>query len=268
METFRKYGQTYLLVLIFLLLTFHWFNQNSNHVRFFGDFPSIYAVMALAGGVLGIKIAQEWGGFRSIMGKAIWMFSLGLLLQVFGQIAYAYLAFFKQIEVPYPSIGDIGYFSSIPLYIYGVILLAKASGVTIALRSYTHQMTAVLLPLVMLIASYLFFLRAYEFDWSAPVRIFLDFGYPLGQSIYISLAILTFLLSRKVLGGIMKNKIRFLILALLVQYIADYTFLFQVSKGTWVAGGIDDYMYLCAYFLMSIGLIQLNIKHLNLKSKS
>ena len=101
------------------------------------------------------------------------------------------------------------------------------------------------------------FLQKYEFDWGQPLKIFLDFGYPFGQAIYVSLALLTYTLSKSVLGGIMKKKILFILFAFLMQYVADYNFLFQSSRGTWANGGYGDFLYFLAYFLMTLGLLNL-----------
>lgn len=260
-ETIKKEWQAKAAIIIFLLLTVWWFYspqfKTSPTARFFGDFPSIYGIVALWGAIWGIIISKAWGGLKSVMGKAIIMFSLGLFAQEFGQIYYAYLSFYKHIAVPYPSLGDVGYFGSIPLYIYGVALLAKASGVSIGLKSIKNKLQSIILPALGLIIGYRLFLKGYEFDWSDPVKIFLDFGYPLGQAIYISFALLTFLLSRGVLGGIMKSKILFLLFALCMQFASDYTFLYQSSRGVWAVGGINDYMYLASYLFMALALIQL-----------
>lgn len=268
-ETIKKEWQAQFAIGLLVVLTIWWVVSlaiQTSGDRFFGDFPSIYGVMALWGAIWGIIISKAWGGFKSVMGKAIIMFALGLFAQEFGQIYYAYLSFYKQIEVPYPSIGDVGYFGSIPLYILGVWYLAKASGVKIGFSSFGNKIQAVLIPLVTLAVGYFLFLQGYEFDWSGPIKIFLDFGYPLGQAIYISLAILTYLLSRGVLGGIMKAKILFILFALCMQFLSDYTFLYQSSRGIWSVGGINDYMYLVSYFLMALGLLQLKTVLAKLRS--
>ena len=259
LETIKKQWQAKFAIGLLALLTVWYFISPSlnGSERFFGDFPSIYAVMALWGGIWGFSISREWGFTKSIMGKAILFFSLGLFAQVFGQVVYAYYSFFQGIEIPYPSLGDLGYFGSIPLYIYAVYLLAKASGVKIGLRSATNKILLVLVPLVMLGVGYFLFLREYSIDWSDPIRVFLDFGYPLGQAIYIAMAILTYSLSRGVLGGIMKPKILFFLFALVVQFLADYVFLIQAYYGSWGAGGFNDYMYLLAYFFMTLAILQL-----------
>lgn len=260
-ETIKKEWQAQAAIGIFFLLTVWWFLspsfQGAEKQRFLGDFPSIYGIMALWGGIWGVEVSKKWGGFKSLMGRAIIMFALGLFAQEFGQMAYWYYSFFQHIDVPYPSLGDLGYFGSIPLYIYGVLLLAQASGVKIRLQAFTYKLQAVVIPLVMLVVGYTLFLRDYEFDWSNPLKVFLDFGYPFAQAIYISLAILTHLLSKGILGGVMKNKVLFILFALCIQFLSDYTFLYQSSRGTWSVGGVNDYMYLVAYFVMTLGLLQL-----------
>lgn len=261
LETIKTDWKAKVAVIIFILLSIWWIpgflNPGSYDQRYFGDYSSIYAFMALWGGVWGVVIARKWGGFKSVMGKAVLMFSFGLFAQVFGQISYAYLSFYRHIEVPYPSLGDVGYFGSVLLYIYGVWLLLHISGAKIHLGTLKNKILVLAVPALMLVAAYYLFLQGYEFDWSDPIRTFLDFGYPFGQAIYISLAILTYLLSKNVLGGIMKPKILFILFALLVQFLADYMFLFQTSRGTWTNGGLNEYIYLVAYFLMTLALLQL-----------
>lgn len=216
-----------------------------------------YQLVALIGGVSGLYISRYWGGIKSVVGRSIMAFSIGLLLQTFGQSMFSFYNLVLEVEIPYPSIADVGYFGSIIFYIYGVFQLAKASGTKLSLKSYSSQALSILLPVLVLAASYFMFLRSYEFDWQAPVKIFLDFGYPLGQAFCVSLALLTYLLSKKVLGGFMRYGILLMLIGMAAQYIADFNFLFQANNGTWVNAGYGDYLYLIAYFMISIGLLQL-----------
>jgi hypothetical protein len=261
-ETVQKEWKAKIAVGLFLILSLWWVVNNfiigNSNISYdsFVDFGEFYGYMALLGGVWGVMIAQKWGGFKSVMGKAVMMFSLGLFAQEFGQLFYAWYNNIYKVAGPYPSIGDIGYFGSVLLYIAGVIFLAQAAGVKIRPKLFFSNIQAVIIPLAMLSIGYFLFLKKYEFDWGNPLKIFLDFGYPFGQAIYISLAILTYILSRGVLGGIMKNRILFLLFALVVQFLADYTFLYQSSHGTWEVGGSNDYIYFVAYFSMTLALIQ------------
>ncbi len=220
-------------------------------------FGASYGLMALYGGVVGLFVSKKWGGFKSQIGKAVGFFALGLLAQEFGQLTYSYLG--MNSEVPYPSIGDIGYFGSVILYTLGVWQLAKAAGVGFSLKDRNKKIIATILPLVLLTASYLYFLRGYEFDFSSvtsSIAVILDFGYPLGQTVYLVIALMTYLLSRSLLGGIMKNVVLFLLFALAVQYLADFMFLYQTHNETWKTAGINDYVYLTSYFIMTIALIR------------
>jgi hypothetical protein len=270
-QIIKKESQAKIAIAFFILFTLWWFYDNfvigNQHIKYdsFFDFSETYGYMAVWGGIWGIIISSKWGGFRSIMGKAIIMFSLGLFAQEFGQLAYAFYNDIYKVPGPYPSLGDFGFFGSIPLYIYGILLLAKASGLKIRLKSYANKIQAILIPAIILIIGYTLFLQGYKFDWSNPIKVFLDFGYPFGQAIYISIAILTYLLSRGILGGVMKNKILFILFALFIQFLSDYTFLYQSNKGIWQVGGINDYMYLCSYFFMTLGLLGLDVNSIKNK---
>ena len=214
-----------------------------------------YQVIAWYGAILGLIISKRWGGWGSAMGRCVLAFSIGLFLQGFGQSSYSFYIYYLNTDVPYPSIGDVGYFGSVLMYIYAVVVLMRVVGSKIALGTYKGKIMAAVLPLILLSVSYWLFLQEYEFDWSQSMKIFLDFGYPLGQAFYLSLAILAFFFSRNILGGKMHMPIFYLLFALCAQYIADFVFLLQASWGTWSAGGINDFVYSISYFLMSVSLI-------------
>jgi len=225
----------------------------------------LYGIVALLGAVWGLKISKQWGGLKSLMGKAICMFALGLFAQEFGQLAYNYYIFYRRIEIPYPSMGDVGFFSSVIFYILGAIYLARASGVAVSLQSFKSRMQAFIIPVVMLAYSYFIFLQGYEFDWSNLLTIFLDFGYPLGQAMYVAIAMLAVLLTRGVLGGVMKLRILIIFFALLFQYLCDFMFLYQAHHETWTAGGLNDYMFLVSYLIMTLALLHLRMSKIKPK---
>jgi len=250
-----------LAIILFVVLSIWWLfvafvlkNESINANLFWA---ASYQLMALFGVTFGLIISKSWGGLKSVMGKTIIFFCIGLMLQIFGQTIFSFYNLFLKVEIPYPSLADMGYFLSIPFYAYATIFLAKASGVGLSLKFVHKKIQAVIIPAILLIASYVIFLKGYEFDWFNPLRIFLDFGYPLGQAFYVSLAVLVLVLSKDFLGGLMRPKVLIILFALAVQYIADYNFLLQAYNGTWVNGGYGDYIYLFSYFMMSIALINL-----------
>ena len=119
---------------------------------------SLYGIVALYGAIWGLYTAVKWGGFKSILGKSILLFSLGLLCQEVGQLAYSYYVYVLKIEIPYPSIGDVFFYGTIPIYIIAVIYLAKAAGVQFSLKSFKNKIQAILIPAALLLFSY-YFLR-------------------------------------------------------------------------------------------------------------
>ncbi|CAN5156174.1 hypothetical protein BH09PAT2_BH09PAT2_08550 [soil metagenome] len=255
-ENVSKQSGSLLIIYTFAFFTFYWLLQNEK-VRFLGDFASTYFIMAVFGGLMGFFISHNLQKDKNLIGKAVMMFSFGLLSQVFGQLAYTYYILGDHIKIPYPSLGDIGYFGTIPFYTMGVIYLARALGVKIVFRSFSQALSAIVFPLIMLVITYIHLIMGYRFDSTKLLTILLDFGYPLGQSIYISISILVLALSERIFGD-MKNKMRFIILALISQYMADYVFIYQANDGTWITGGINDYMYFVSYFFMALALIQFN----------
>jgi hypothetical protein len=263
-QALKNFKKQYLLIislLVFIFLSIWWIYINF----YFTDvtledkqlFAASYQVLALFGSLIGFSIARRWGGWKSMLGKALVFFSLGLLLQSFGQSVYSYFIFFQKIEIPYPSLGDFGYFGSVIAYILGTIQLVRVSGFHLSWRSMQNKIISIIIPLILLGMSYFFFLKGYEFDWNEKIKTLLDFGYPLGQAFYVSIAILTLLLSRNILGGIMKKPIIFLVVALIVQYLSDFMFLYQAHQETWSAGEFNDYLYCISYFMMTVALIHI-----------
>jgi hypothetical protein len=222
-------------------------------------FSYTYGIIALWGGLIGLSISKKWGGFKSIVGRAIMMFSLGLLAQELGQATYSIYDAFLSVEIPYPSIGDVGWFLTIPFYFYGAWLLGKAAGTKNSLKTVEGKLLAVGIPGAMLTLTYLVFLKEYQFDWSNPLVILFDFGYPLGHALYISMAILAYFLSRRFLGGVMKGTILLVLFAMALQYLGDFIFLYQVITETFYWGGLYDYLFLASYAIMTIALIKFNV---------
>lgn len=258
-----KNSLIFLPLTLFLILTAWWFWLNP----FLNDpslidkkyiWGSCYQIIAIVGGIVGIILSRSFGGYKSWLGKSILFFAVGLFLQSFGQTIYSYFNIFARIEAPYPSIGDIGYFGSVIAYIFGVLCLASVSGAKMSLKLFRNKMQAFLLPLILLLVSYAIFLRNYEFDWSNKLKIFLDFGYPLGQAFYVSIAVLILILTRSILGGMMKKPVVLILISLLIQYISDFYFLFQSNNGNWYVGGVGDFLYMTSYLMMTISLVVLS----------
>src|SRR3989344_2715780 len=157
----------------------------------------------------------------------------------------------------YPIISLIG-------GLYGIISVAPkwggyrtvmGRGIRFSLRSYAGKLQAVIIPAAMIAVAYFLFLQYVEIDLTSPIRTFLDFGYPGFEAIAISISILTYSLSRGVLGGVMRSRILYLVVALVAQYVTDYTFLFRVGIGAYYNAGPVDLMYTISLTIIALGII-------------
>ncbi|MBU1104792.1 hypothetical protein L6255_03360 [Candidatus Parcubacteria bacterium] len=242
---------------------------NLNETPFNGDlFADLYGILALWGAVVGFIASQNWGGYKSYVGKAVSFFSWGLLFQFLGQLSYTIIYRVSGVENAYPSVGEIFFVLTIPSYIFAVFYLAKSSGITITLKKFSSKVSALFIPTGLVFLSYLLFLKNYSSEGSAGIGLYLDYFYPLAQACFVSLAILTYRLTRKTLGGIMKNKVTFILFSLVFQYFADSMFIYETRAETWLPGGTSDYLFVISYFLMTIGLLRFYEVYKELQTKA
>lgn len=231
-------------------------------------FGATYGIVALIGAIAGFVASHKWGGYKTVMGRALLFYALGLLAQEAGQIIYTYYIYGAKIQIPYPSWGDAGFFGGVLFNICATIFLAKAVGVHFSLKRKLYKVVALVVFASIITTSYFVFVHHQQYDWSHPLTAFLDLGYPIGEALYISLAVTAFLLSRRMLGGIMRAGILVIILALIIQYLSDFTFLYQSNRGTWISGRWDDLAYLTAYFVMSTAMVKFLETYKSLRVKA
>lgn len=259
-KTIFKHHLTIPLLLLYVFIVIWWLRinfavHNSSEVYLFG---TLYSLIALIGAGEGFRVARKWGGWSSALGKSMSFFSLGLFGLWFGQFVWSYYNVIAKVEVPYPSIADLGFASIIPFYAVGVIYLGQATGTKFVRRSTEGVISIIVIPLVILSIVYFVFLKNFAIDMQAPLRSFLDFFYPFGEGITISLAAIVFLLSYNILGGKMRKRILYVLFALVFHFITEYTFLYRAAHELYYNGGIVDLMYATSFFIMSIGLISFN----------
>ncbi len=232
--------------------------ENTNQNYFFG---LIFGFIPLVGGIIGIKNAIAWGGIKSTMGRAVGGLSLGLISWAIGGLIWAYFNF-TGIEVPYPSLADVAYLISWPLWTIGAIYLARATGAQISLQKIKGQAALFLVPLFVIIVSYYLLFnvaRGGVIDLSGGgLKLFFDLAYPIGDIVILSISLLVFGLSFKYLGGRYHKPIILLLAGFVVNYLADFMFSWQTTLGTFYVAGSADLLFMTAMTLMSVGVIGLN----------
>lgn len=229
-------------------------------------FSNSIFIVALLGGAYGLFVAKKWGGVKSSFGRTILLFSLGLLSQFIGQIIYIAYDYVLDNPNPYPSFADIFFFGTIPLYIAGLLNLKRSLNIKFRKVNLFGRILTLLVPAVILIMTYVMFLNGYQIchadiyatescsDW---LTVLLDFGYPLGGAVYVSLAVLILVFAQSALGGQLKNKVLLLLAGLLAQYTAEFHYLYLTSNDEFQIGGVNDALYLTAYFLIALSIVNI-----------
>jgi len=248
-----------LLLMLSVVLILTWLISEATNQDWFLQevYTNIYGVIALLGGVMGLVVARQWGGFKSHLGKSLSFLSVGLLLTVLGQLINAYYILIVKVEeLPYPSFAEIGFFGAVIFYVLGAIYLSK----TIRLIPSLKQMGAgkkimlSLVPILMLAITFVVYFRNYDSDGSTTAQIILDFAYPIGQSIFATIALAVLFRSKDLYGGKLRGAVILLLLSFVLQYISDTNFVYQDLAGNWVNGGYGDLLYLLAYSATALGV--------------
>jgi hypothetical protein len=221
----------------------------------------LFGLIPLFGGLIGLFKSNLWGGIKTILGKAIFFFSTGLLLWGLGEMVWSYYNFFMDEPAPYPSLADIGFAPSIFFWILGAYYLAKASGAYLAFRrSNLAKFLTVFILAVITAAAYVMLIQVARKGVLVPegetaLKTVLDIAYPLGDFLALCFALIVFVLGRKYLGGFYKGAIGFILLGLGVMYFADFVFSYTTTAGTFYNANWGDLMLSTGTFLMSFGIL-------------
>lgn len=254
-----KYKFSWVILAYYLFIVLWWFKIFFSGSRDLPEnywFNLSYGLIALTGSVHGLYLSYRiWGGHKSVIGRGIIFLSLGLLGEWFGNVAWGYGNIILKEALPYPGIADIGFFSIIPLYALASLNFAHAAGAKFSLQNINGKLLAIAIPLLMVSVAWYFFLKDIPFDLSNPIKLFLDYGYPGGEAITVSITLLTYQLTRKLLGGKMRAKVLFVILALIAQYVTDYSFLYSAGKSLYYNANFVDLMYATSLTLMTLCII-------------
>lgn len=254
---FRKWS-TFFSIVLTLIYTVWWvwlalFVPQENDLR--NNFSLTYGVLAGYGGIIGFVIAKKWGGFKSYVGKSLIFFAFGLFCQFLGQNSYSIQFLIDHVENAYPSYGEIFFLASIPSYIIAVWFIAKAAGSGTSLKSIKSKLLAFIIPLLMVAISYYMFIKGTSMEGQSTIAVILNFVYPIGEAIFVSVAIVAYLLSKRVLGGVMKRRVVFILFSLAFQYAADSLFLYKCIQGTWYHADFSEFMFAISYALMTFAFL-------------
>jgi hypothetical protein len=263
-----------ILILIYLVTAIFWLFSiwKSGYTESTAGyyFQIFLFAIPFTGALIGFNNAKLWGGFRSAVGKAILFLSLGTLTWAIGMLIWNYYIFIAKVEIPYPSLADVAFILSWPLWTLGFIELSKVTGAKFALRENKGKVLFVVIPLVVVAASYYLLItvaRGGIIDWSSGgLKLFFDLFYPIGDVVILIVALMLYSLSFNFLGGKYKMAVLFLILAFVSNYFSDFLFSYTTTKETYFNGHLVDFLFATTMFILSLGLSMLDVNLLNKKS--
>ena len=246
----RTHIMPYFITSLFMLFT-AWFVWNDELTTIgIPDVGHVYGITALIGAIYGFKVSLRWKHLPNLVNALRWL-AIGLLCQFFGQVSYTYYTEMLNIYTPYPSFGDIGYFGGVLAYLAASIYLAKSYGLKLKAIGHKEYSQFFGTLLVIYIVAYILFFREYVVDFSHPVKLFLDFGYPGLQGIYVAIAFVTYLRAKTVQSTLSKKTVFFLFV-LAWQFFCDYMFIYQAYYEIWQHNGLNDYFYFLSYVFVNI----------------
>ncbi|CAN5156561.1 hypothetical protein BH09PAT2_BH09PAT2_08590 [soil metagenome] len=232
----------------------------------FGYFFQIpLTILPLLGGIFGLIKAKVWGGLKSDFGKAITSISLGYISWSIGMFIWNYFIFFAKIEVPYPSTADFLFiFPYLVFWPYGVWQLSKVIGTKYAFRTMKGKVAITIYSLLAIGISYYLLIivaRGGSLDFSVnKFQLFFDLFYPLSDAVVLVFVTSAYALSRGVLGGIYKIPVELLFIGFIAQYIADFSFSYTTTTGTYYNGNFSDVTFFTSMFILSLAIAQMSYK--------
>lgn len=255
-NTILKSKQTYLILALTAVIIGWWLVIQAGNLENVYLFNWSYGLIGLSSAIYGWHIARKkWGGYSSTVGKLLTWLGVGLFAQWVGLQIWTYYNLIAQVEVPYPSLADIGYFGLVPAYTIAAIMLAKVCGIKFSLRSMKGKLVVVLFPLLALSLAFGLFVKNVGFDTSNPIQLFFDLAYPIGTIIPATIGLVVLFAANENIGGKMRSRILWLIGAFVLQFLTEYLFLYRSGNGTYVNGGFVDLMYALSYAVMGLGLV-------------
>lgn len=224
-------------------------------------FSSSYIVVALLGGLFGLKKAQYWGGFKSLLGRSLGFLSLGLVFTTLGSLTLTFFYYVLNKEPSYPSIAEVFYLSGIISYIVGVFCLSRTIRSWSLLRGkgLIKKILLIFVPLTMVGLTTSIFVSRYATE-GVPLSVLItDYAYAFSQAIYAFIAIAILINSSKLFGGKLHKAVVILVVALIFQYAADYNYSYQILLGTWHTAGYGELLYLSAYTLIGLSILMFEV---------
>lgn len=218
------------------------------------------ALIPIIGSFIGFGIAKKWGGFKSRLGKAIILYSLGLMAWGFGVVGWLFYIYVLGItEVPYPSPADFVYMLAQILWYAASITMARVIGAQYGFKNKLGMVKAVLGGIFGVVLSYILLISvARDGSLTADgfnLGTFFDFYYPIATSLSLTLTLIIYFLSGKFLGGKFKKSLLVLFAGFIFQFFGDFYYTLSTNNETYYNGHWSDMLFTTAMLTLTLGLL-------------
>lgn len=250
-----------ILSVFFIIIVIWWFmiflsgsqDQPSNFY-----FVLAYGFIPLLGGIFGLRKAKKWGFYSSSMGRALIFISAGLITWSIGETIWSYYNLVLQVEIPYPSLADVGFILSWPLWTVGIIYLSHATGARFALKETSGRTKLIIIPILVAALSYYFLVIVARDNTlitsREALKTFFDLAYPLGDVVILTVALVVFGLSSSLLGGTFKWPVLITLAGFVINYFGDFAFSYTTTVGTYFNAAWPDFLFATAMFVIGFGI--------------
>ena len=246
----------YLPLVVCLLYIVWWLGINKLDWPNRDNYTDTYSLVALTGAIAGIVAGRKWGLFHSKFGRVLGFFALGLLGQFFGQLIYALYFRVGDVELAFPSVGDIPFLITGIFYFLGVYNLLKVIVYKGNIfKPWIILVTSILATALLLWLMYISFLNIALQDERGTIYSLTNASYSIIQAFYFLLGLVALMQARRMSGGKMLKPVAIMLVALIMQYLADFSFLYQAYHDTWEAAASNDLFYVIAYGAMALSIL-------------
>lgn len=226
-------------------------------------FAPLYSTFILVPAVLFVReVARGYGGFASVLGRAVSLLTIGSVLWGFGSAVWFYYntcsvwpvgGCGEAVEVPYPSLADAGYLAILPFAAVALYYLMRALGMMLS-----DMVKSVWVFVVMFVPSvYLTWElpggwgRSYLYDGEGWTLGNVISGiYVTSDVVLVSLSVILLINARRAAGGVFFAPILAVALSFLALYAADMFFFARVANETYYNADVSDGLYAVALFMV------------------
>ena len=254
----------YLLIIEFSLLTlliikYHLFGELS--VEDSKPFSNLLLILlCITGGIICIQRMQDWGGYKSRVGKVLLFYSIGFFAWGIGTSIWVYQGLFLDMAVPFPGWSDLAYVFINPAFITGFGLFGYITALGNQQNQTKQKLYFYFIPICMALMTF-YFITSFGRDdatTDGTLAMFLNFYYTGGNIVTLIVLMLFGGTTFNYLGERLRLPFTLALSSIVASYIADTLYAYTTSTGTYANGGITDFFYASTLFLLSLAAYTLH----------